>query len=180
MAHGAAMKDDNPDLNGGVSRRPPLGQILGAVGLFVLGLTLSAFLVYNLARDASLWVLGRQATAEVLSLRVEPVDDAREGELSFRYYMEYRFETTGGRTITKTTRLDVREWGALNEGGPVRIVYFPLVPSHSRLEESRFVPALACAYVPLAVVAWALLGAAWYLVRPATEHGWWFGALPRD
>jgi len=24
------------------------------------------------------------------------------------------------------------------------------------------------------VVAWALLGSAWYLIRPATERRWWF------
>ncbi|MFN2292400.1 MAG: DUF3592 domain-containing protein, partial [Anaerolineae bacterium] len=147
------MKDKNLNSNGAASSRPPLSQVLAAMGLFILGLALAVFLVYNLARDASLWVLGREVTAEVVSLWVEPIGDAEEGELSFRYYMEYRFETPGGRTITKTTRLDVREWGALQEGGPVRIVYFPLVPSHSRLEESRFLPALACAYVPLVVVA---------------------------
>jgi hypothetical protein len=174
------MKDKNSKSDGVVTRGPAVGQVLGALGLFILGAALAGFLVYNLARDASLWVLGREATAKVLSLWVEPVQEVQEGEMSFRYYMEYQFETPGGRTITKTTRLDVREWGALEEGGPVRIIYFPLVPSHSRLEESRFVPALACAYLPLVVVAWALLGAAWYLIRPATERGWWFASSKED
>jgi hypothetical protein len=54
-------------------------------------------------------------------------------------------------------------------------VYFPLYPAHSRLQESRFVPVLACAYVPLMVVAWALLGLAVYVMRPAARRDWWFG-----
>lgn len=174
------MNDKDRNSDAAVTSSASLGQVLGALALFILGVALAGFLVYNLARDVSLWVLGREATAEVLSLWVEPVEDVQEGEMSFRYYMEYQFETPGGRTITKTTRLDVREWGALEEGGPVRIVYFPLVPSHSRLEESRFVAALACAYLPLVVVAWALLGAAWYLIRPATERRWWFASSKED
>ena len=177
---GVAMQDENLNPTGGVATRPPWLQVLAAVVILAIGLALGTFLLYNLVTDVSLWVFGRQATGKVLSLWVEPVGDAQEGELSFHYYMEYQYETPGGRRITKTTRLDVREWGALNEGGPVRIVYFPLVPSHSRLEESRFLPALACAYVPLAVVTWALLGVALYLMKPVTGHRWWFASRKND
>jgi hypothetical protein len=44
--------------------------------------------------------------------------------------------------------------GGLEEGSPVAVVYFPPYPTHNRLDESRFIPVLACAYVPL-VVSWA-------------------------
>jgi hypothetical protein len=174
------MEDQRSNSTVVLAGRPPWRQVLAAVFLLAVGLALAAFLLYNLVRDTSLWVFGRQATAEVLSLWVETVGDAQEGELSFRFYTEYQFETPGGHRITKTTRLDVREWGALKEGGPVRIVYFPLVPSHSRLEESRLLPALACAYVPLVIVTWAFLGAGWYLMKPVTERRWWFASMQDD
>ena len=38
--------------------------------------------------------------------------------------------------------------GGLEKGGSINIVYFSLYPSHNRIDDSRFVPALACAYVP--------------------------------
>lgn len=42
--------------------------------------------------------------------------------------------------------------GGLTEGAAIDIVYFPLYPAHNRLDESRFVSLLACAYLPFIVV----------------------------
>jgi len=143
--------------------------------LCIIGLAGLLFLLYYLVGDASLWFFGRSTQGEVLSTWVERTSDAQEGDLTFRYYVDYRFETPGG-TITDTSTLDVVEWGALGEGGPVTVVYFPLFPAHNRLEEGRFVPLLACAYLPLFALAWALLGGGWYLWRPARPGAWWFGS----
>jgi hypothetical protein len=38
----------------------------------------------------------------------------------------------------------------MEKGSVVPVVYFPPYPSHNRLDESRFVSVLACAYVPFA------------------------------
>jgi len=50
--------------------------------------------------------------------------------------------------------------GGLMSAPTVDIVYFPLYPQHNRLEESRFLPLLACTYVPFLVVAVLALMAA--------------------
>ncbi|MGD8397542.1 MAG: DUF3592 domain-containing protein [Anaerolineae bacterium] len=150
-------------------------KTLGGLLLLALGLALGVFVAYSLARDLSLWVLGRQVTGTVDRLWVEQIGDRMEGELEFRYYVEYHFTTSGGQTVRATTRADVREWGALQEGGAVEVVYFPLVPSHNQIEASRFVPVLACAYLPLLVLVWALLGGGWYLFQPGQQRAWWFG-----
>lgn len=42
--------------------------------------------------------------------------------------------------------------GGMVEGQGVDIVYFPLYPVHNRLDESRFVALLACAYLPFVFV----------------------------
>lgn len=39
--------------------------------------------------------------------------------------------------------------GGMEEGAPIGVVYFPLYPAHNRLDESPYIPILACAYVPL-------------------------------
>lgn len=153
----------------------PLGRSLVGILLFVIGLACAAFLAYFLFQDLSLWVFGRRTLAEVVDLKVEQIGDFDEGELTFRYFVEYRFTTPGGQTITSISPADVREWGALQIGGPAAVVYFPLYPAHNRLDESRFVSILACAYLPLVMVSWICLGLGWYLFQPARSRVWWFG-----
>lgn len=150
-------------------------RLLAGAVLFLVGSGLGLSLVYFLVRDLSLWVFGAEIGATVDELYVEQIGDRTEGELEFRYYARYHFTAPGGQTVADSTRLDVREWGALHEGGTLDIVYFPLYPAHNRLEESRFLPALACAYLPLMVLTWIALGLGWYLVRPAGRREWWFG-----
>lgn len=163
---------------GGRSTGPverPWGQLLLGGFLATLGLALLIFLLVSLAGDASLWFFGTTIVAEVDDLWVERTSAPDAQELTFRYYVAYHFTTPGGQVVSDASRLDVREWGSLEVGGPLEVVYFPLYPAHNRLQESRFVPVLACAYVPLAVVAWALLGLAFYVVRPVARREWWFG-----
>lgn len=152
------------------------GQLLlgGFVGL--VGLVLLLFLLYSLARDVSLWVFGTETVGEVDEMWVERTSPEDAEELTFRYHVRYHFTVPGGQTVRETSTLDVREWGNLKVGGPVEVVYFSLCPPHNRLEESRYVTVLACAYVPLFIVAWALLGMAFYLVRPGSQREWWFAS----
>jgi hypothetical protein len=150
------------------------GRTLAALLLLILGLVCLGFLGHSLVRDLSIWVLGRHAEAEVMELGVIRTSEAGEGELTFDYFVKYRFATPGGQVIVDTTVLDVREWGALSEGGAVDVVYFPLFPQHNRVDESRYVTILACAYIPLAVFVWAMLGAGLYLLRPSQVREWWF------
>lgn len=151
-----------------------VGRTIAAILLLLVGLACLGYLAYSLANDLSIWVLGRQTEAEVMELGVIRTNEAEEGELTFDYFVKYRFSTPGGQVIVDTVLLDVREWGALTEGGPVDVVYFPLYPQHNRVDESRYVTVLACAYIPLAMLAWGALGAGLYLLRPAQVREWWF------
>ena len=153
----------------------PLLQRLVGVLLLAVGLACLAFLVVNLSKDLALWVLGREVTGQVDELWVERIGDQVEGDLEFDYLVHYHFDAPGGGVISQTTTLAVREWGALVEGGPVEVVYFPPYPAHNRLEESRYIPILACAYVPIAVLSWLGLGLGWSLVRSRRWRAWWFG-----
>lgn len=157
-----------------------VGRTAAAILLLIIGLVCLGFLVYSLANDLSIWVLGRHTQAEVMELGVIRTSQADEGELTFDYFVKYRFSTPGGEVIVDTVLLDVREWGALTEGGPVDVVYFPLYPQHNRVDESRYVTVLACAYIPLAMLAWGTLGAGLYLLRPTRVREWWFSRESRE
>jgi hypothetical protein len=152
------------------------GQLLLGGFLGLAGLALLVFLLYSLASDVSLWAFGTDTVAQVDELSVERTSPADAEELTFRYHVSYHFTTSNGRIIRNASTLDVREWGNLKVGGPVDVVYFALYPAHNRLEESRYVTVLACAYVPLFIAAWALLGLAVYLVRPGSRREWWFSS----
>lgn len=149
-------------------RHYALGKTLAGALLLIIGLICLAVAIVSLARDLSIWVLGRRTTAEVVASWVERLGDDEEGELTFQYFIRYRFTAPGGQVITKTSNVEVREWSSLGEGSLVTVVYFPLYPTHNRLDEARFVPLLACAYVPLAFLTWAGLRVGWHLFRSVT------------
>jgi len=151
-----------------------LGRLLAGILLFVLGLASLGFLIYSLGNDLSIWVLGRHTQAEVIELVATRTSQADEGDLTFSYSVKYRFATPGGQVIVDTARVDVLEWGALTEGGPIDVVYFPLYPQHNRVDESRFVSVLACAYIPFVLFAWGALAGGVYLLRPARVRERWF------
>jgi len=64
--------------------------------------------------------------------------------------------------------------GGLMSASEVRVVYFPLFPTHNRLQETRLVPLLACTYVPFLAVAGALLVVGRHLLRTevVSEREW--------
>jgi hypothetical protein len=182
----------------------PFVRMLLAVLLFLLAAAFSLFVFVELGQDLALWLFGERVEATVVDRWVQSLDDDREGELSFRYYVQYRFETPAGQVFTKTATVGAQEWaggghagssqarvdfydqesvgpaapvyqeqkhliefggGALAEEDRVPVVYFRLYPHHNRLDQSRFIPAFACAYVPLVVVGVGALVAAWRLLR---------------
>jgi hypothetical protein len=163
-------------------------------------------LVVNLVRDGALWIAGEPVQADVVALWAEPTGDPDAAEMTFRYFMEYRFTTRDGKTITNVAQVSASEWGGLGTlgsgrpaydafddavvqpaapvyreqrhvpveaaggletGRQVRAVYLPLYPEHNRLDESRFIPVLACAYVPLLLFGGGVLFWGWRSLRPA-------------
>jgi hypothetical protein len=169
-------------------RYPLLRTLVGSV-LLTIGAGCLIFIVVNLATDLSIWALGRRTSAEVVTAWVEETSEEDATEQTFEYFVRYRFSTSSGEVFTRTTRIGVQEWGGLGMGGPVgaiyqeqrkvpthgvgsleggvsvAVVYFPLYPAHNRLDDSRFVPLLACTYVPLVALSWAGLTAGRNLLK---------------
>jgi hypothetical protein len=177
---------------------------LAGVLLLVTGLACLAFTLVNLARDLSLWVLGRHTTAEVVDLWIEEPDENETGNPTSRYFIRYEFTTSEGQVITRTTTVAPIEWtglgqgrqelraddtepisgeraagvyqeqmhvpesgiGGMQRGSPVDVVYFPPYPAHNRLDDSHYVPLLACAYLPLVVLGMVGVLGGWRLIRP--------------
>jgi hypothetical protein len=153
-------------------RRP--SKVLAGMLLFFIGLACLILVIYNLGKDLSVWVLGKQVDAEVVELFVVRTSTEEEKEMTFDYFVKYQFTTPGGQLVVSSVQADVREWGALTEGGPVSVLYFPLYPAHNRLDDSRFVSLLACSYLPLMVAGWVALGVGLYLIQPGTSRESWF------
>jgi hypothetical protein len=171
-----------PD-RGLISERPRWVRRLAGATVVSVGLALLAFVVLSLVQDASLWVLGRRTTAQVVGAWIEQDVEARPETPTFRWFIRYQFGTPDGREVTGVSRVSAAEWaamghsdplevvnrqggsvpqpgvGAVEDGGSVDVVYLPAYPAHNRPDESRFVPVLACAYVPLILLGWAGLAA---------------------
>jgi hypothetical protein len=183
---------------------PSVKKGLGML-LLVAGIALAAFMLFALGKDLSLWLFGQPTMAQLVDCWAEATNAGEQEELTFRYYVRYRFITPGGKTIVSTKTVSAQEWvgvghGARGQGGvdfysgeaegaaapvyqeqehlseftaggvadasQVAVVYFPPYPAHNRLEESRFVPLLACTYVPFLALAGMALLAARHLLRP--------------
>lgn len=181
----------------------PFVRMLVAAILFLLAAVFSLFVFIELGQDLALWLFGERVEAAVVDRWAEPLGEDGQGELSFRYYVQYRFETPAGQVFTRTTTIGPQEWagggyagsskprvdfydqeavgpaapvyqeqkhliefagGALAVEERVPVVYFRLYPQHNRLDQSRFIPAFACAYVPLVVAAVGGLLMAWRLL----------------
>ena len=142
-----------------------LGRTVAGALILVLGLVCLTVLVVNLARDLSIWVLGRRVTAQVVDSWYEMVDVADGAEFTARYFITYEFTTPAGKIITGSSQLGGMEWSALGVGSPVDIVYFPLYPVHNRLDDTRFILLLAITYLPLVFLTWAGLTLGCHLLR---------------
>ena len=165
------------------------GRLLLGLMTHLAGLALLVFVAFGLAEDGSLWVLGRHVEAQVISTWVEEQSGKQGDSRIFHWFIRYRFTTVDGRDITGISRVSATEFAALGSGQPavivsgdcddgsadragailegptVDVVYFPPIPTHNRLDESRFLPVLACAYIPLILVGCAGLIAGRNLVR---------------
>ncbi len=85
------------------------------VGILLAGVALvfSIFTLFQLAKDLSLWVLGRHTSAYVVDMWVERVGPEDVQELTFEYYVKYHFKTPKGVLITRTAQVGPMEWAGL-------------------------------------------------------------------
>ncbi|HSJ53021.1 MAG TPA: hypothetical protein VLC52_04670 [Anaerolineae bacterium] len=141
----------------------PFARTVAGALLFLAAGAFAALVFWQLARDASLWFFGREVQAQVVDRWVEPIGELGEGEVDFYYYLQYRFTTDRGQTITRTITVGPGEWGEAED--TVSVVYFPPISEHNQLDQSRYIPLLACAYLPLTMIGLGALFVGWRLLR---------------
>lgn len=138
------------------------GFVLLAIGLLFL-----IILLRNIVHDFPIWFFGRRVPGVVEETWYEVIEESDAGELSFKYFMRYSFTTPNGETLEGSTSLAAQEWSALSEGSEVPIVYSPFNSLNNRLDDSRFVPLLLCAYIPFIFITWFSLATGWNLLSEA-------------
>jgi len=151
-----------------IDKLHPTVQRIGGIVILLLTLGLASFLAVNLVRDVPLWIFGRVIMADVLETWVERVDERQTDEIAFNYYLRYQFSTPDNRSYTRTTQVSVGEWSMAGDIGKVAVRYFPYFPQLNRLDDSRYIFILSCAYLPLIVVSWAGIQVGMYLLRQTT------------
>ena len=148
--------------------KTPVFKRIGGALLLLIGVLFLAATFYYAVQDIPLWVFGRQAKAEVIELWVEQLNqlEGREGgELQFSYNLKYRFTTPGDKVITKNSTAGPMEWSSMWEGQQIDIVYFPLYPTLSRLDDSRWTFFLSCTYIPLIIIGIVGFRVGWYMLK---------------
>jgi hypothetical protein len=145
--------------------RSMMNKVVGLL-LLIISLPLLVLIANYMVKDFSIWVLGQRTTARVVDLRVERIGDNQEGEISFKYYVDYAFVTSNGKQYSGSSSLGAMEWSGLKKGGSIQIKYFPLYPSHSRLDDSRYISFYICTYVPITFFVLAGFIAAVHLLKP--------------
>lgn len=83
-----------------ISTQPGRTKRLGGLLVAAAGLVVLAFAGFNLAQDASLWILGRHTEAQVTDAWIEQGADDRRGMPVYHWYVRYQFMTSGGRMVT--------------------------------------------------------------------------------
>ena len=148
--------------------KTPVMKRIGGFLLFAMGVVFLAFTTYYAAKDIPLWVFGKQTKAEVVEIWLEQLNELegrKDGVLDFSYNIKYQFTTTKGDLITKTTTTSGSEWSGMWEGQKIEIVYFPLYPELSRLDDSNWALFLSCTYIPLVAIGIIGLRLGWHMLK---------------
>ncbi|MBN1316254.1 MAG: hypothetical protein JXA42_12320 [Anaerolineales bacterium] len=142
-----------------------LSKIAGLL-LLIISLPLLVIILNYLVKDFSIWFLGQRITAEVVDLRLVRTSSEDETEYTFDYFVDYAFKLPNGDLVIGSSAVGGMEWSGMKKGGPVLVKYFPLYPSHNRLDDSRFVGFYICTYIPITAFVLAGFLAAVHLLRP--------------
>ncbi len=145
-------------------------KTLGAMALLI-GTFLLIGTLYFLLRDIPIWVFGKTVPGRIEELWVENISEPGAKELSFKYYLRYSFPAEDGMRIENSKPLTAAEWSSQVEGSQIDISYFPLIPSHNRIDDSRFILPFLCMYIPLIVVGWTSLTFGWHLLTIDSSTG---------
>ena len=64
----------------------------------------------------------------------------------------------------------------------VDVIYFPLIPTHNRLSDTRYIPIYICLYVPVLVLGLIGFRLGWSVLRAGDLSGrrGWFGKRDQE
>lgn len=136
------------------SHYPPYVKRIAGVVLLVIGLAFLVLLVRNTITDFPIWFFGQHVNGVVEEKWYELIEQENSNEFAADYFLSYRFTDANGQIISGSSQMAAEEWSAYAEGMDIPIVYSPLNASNSRVDDSRFIPLLLCAYIPFIIVIW--------------------------
>jgi hypothetical protein len=142
------------------SHYPPFIKRLAGVFLLVVGLAFLALLINNIVTDFPIWFFGQHVNGVVEEKWYELIEQENSNEFAADYFLRYRFTDADGKIISGSAQMGAEEWSAYVEGMEVPIVYSPLSSSNNRVDDSRFMPLLLCAYIPFIIAIWFSLNQA--------------------
>lgn len=142
---------------------PIFKKITGFV-LLALGLTFLILFIRNTITDFPIWFFGRSVSGVVEEKWYELIEQENSNDFAADYYLSYRFTAPEGEIISGSTRLAAEEWSAYVEGDEIAIVFSPIDTSNNRVDDSRFVPLLICAYIPFIFAIWFCLSTGWKIL----------------
>jgi hypothetical protein len=143
------------------SHYPPYVKRIAGVVLLIVGLVFFALLIRNTVTDFPIWFFGQHTTGVVEEKWYELIEQENSNEFAADYFLSYRFTDANGQIISGNSQMAAEEWSAYVEGREIPIVYSPLSSANNRVDDSRFVPLLLCAYIPFIIVIWFSLKQAW-------------------
>lgn len=142
---------------------PTVKKIIGFV-LLAIGLAFLGLFVRNTISDFPIWFFGRSATGVVEEKWYNLIEQENSADFNADYFMSYRFTSPEGNIISGSTQMAAQEWSAYVEGAEIPIVYSPINPENNRVDDSRFMPLLLCAYVPFIFLIWFCLKTGWNIL----------------
>jgi hypothetical protein len=146
------------------SNSNPLVKKIAGFVLLIIGLAFFVLLVRNTINDFPIWFFGRSAAGVVEEKWYELIEQDNSNEFAADYFVRYRFTTPDGEVLSGSTQMAAQEWSAYVEGAEILIVYSPINPANNRVDDSRFIPLLLCAYIPFIFVIWFCLKTGWNIL----------------
>jgi hypothetical protein len=142
---------------------PVLKKLAGFV-LLIIGLAFFYLLVRNTITDFPIWFFGRNVSGVVEEKWYELIEQENSAEFAADYFISYRFTAPDGEIFSGSMKMAAQEWSAYVEGAEIPIVYSPLNPANNRVDDSRFMPLMLCAYLPFIIAIWFCLKTGWNIL----------------
>jgi hypothetical protein len=137
---------------------------IGGFLLLSIGLLVFFMVSKYMIKDFPIWFIGQDVSAIVKETWYEKVNLDDPADMTFEYFVRYEFTTEKGKIIIGTSRLGVTEWMRSGPGTNIKITHSPFNAENNRVDDSRYVPLLLCAYLPFIFLLWLGIYSGWNIL----------------